>query len=87
MSVVLGALIVLPAVASLVDWRWSRPHGARRTKSFRHPGFWLLVVSERDLPESGVVHDLADADVARRLIARYVPTGWFDLADDNPMIK
>lgn len=87
-AVVLGALIVLSTVAALVGWRWSRPHGAPRAGLVRHPGFWLLVVS-------GAIYlnqVLCTIYLMRvwhgdpTFIARYLPTGWFDLADDNPVI-
>ncbi|MEV0703400.1 hypothetical protein AB0I53_36555 [Saccharopolyspora sp. NPDC050389] len=88
-AVVLGALIVLSTVAALAGWRWPRRLRGSRPTLLRHPGFWLLVVS-------GVIYVnqvLCTIYLMRvwhgdpAFIARYLPTGWFALADDNPVIS
>ncbi|MEU6270776.1 hypothetical protein, partial [Saccharopolyspora shandongensis] len=89
MAVVLGALIVLSAVVALVGWRWPRRQRGSHPTPLRHPGFWLLVVS-------GAIYlnqVLCTIYLMRvwhgdpSFIARYLPTGWFALADDNLLIS
>ncbi|MFI0466739.1 hypothetical protein ACH347_21880 [Saccharopolyspora sp. 5N102] len=87
-AVVLGALIVLSAVVALVGWRWPRRQRDSHPTLLRHPGFWLLVVT-------GAIYlnqVLCTIYLMRvwhgdpEFIARYLPAGWFALADDNPVL-
>lgn len=88
-AVVLGALIVLSTAAALVAWRWARLGRESPATLLRHPGFWLLVVV-------GAVYInqvLCTIYLVRvwhgdpGFIARFLPDGWFALADDDPVMR
>jgi hypothetical protein len=86
--VALGALIVLSTASALIGWRWTRPRGTPRATLPRHPGFWLLVVSGAIYANQVLctiyLMRVWHGDPA--FIARYLPSGWFALADQNPVI-
>ncbi|MER5388228.1 hypothetical protein [Saccharopolyspora sp. NPDC002686] len=85
MAVALGALIVLSAASALIGWRWTRPSRNPRATPLRHPGFWLLVVGAA-IYLNQVLCTIYLVRVHHgdpEFIARFLPSGWFALADDN----
>jgi hypothetical protein len=92
---VLAAVIVVTTVLAVVvvprlapdPARARRPQGTRGTRWLRHPGTWLAVVvacfGVVQVLVVAYVHQAWHDDTTR--VTRYLPPGWFDLADLGPL--
>lgn len=89
MSIALSAVIVVSTGFALVGGLRFTPHPIRAGRAWRHPGLWLLVttlaVALNQVLFTIYMIRIHGGDAT--FIARYLPEGWFALADHDPLLR